>query len=52
MRSYTELRDRVRGERAAEIDAWEAGNLAQAKDVRARYDADCTASTEQNAARL
>ena len=52
MRTFTELRDRLRSERAAEVDAWEAGNVAQAKDVRARYDAGTQAGTEQKAARL
>jgi hypothetical protein len=37
MRHFTELRDRVQRERAAEVDTWEAGNVAQARRVRARF---------------
>jgi hypothetical protein len=37
MRHFTELRDRVQRERAAEVDTWEAGNVAQAREVRARF---------------
>jgi hypothetical protein len=37
MERFVELRDRVRAERVAEIDAWEAGNAAQAAAVRRGY---------------
>jgi len=39
MREFVELRDRVRAERVAEVDEWEAGNHALAREVRAAYDA-------------
>ncbi|OJV83353.1 MAG: hypothetical protein BGO37_08695 [Cellulomonas sp. 73-92] len=38
MEKFVAERDRVRAERVPEIDAWEAGNAAQARDIRARFD--------------
>jgi hypothetical protein len=40
MKTFTEQRDRMRAERSAQIDEWEANNAAIARDVRARYDAE------------
>jgi hypothetical protein len=39
MAEFTALRDRVRAERVAEVDAWERGNAMQARAVRAAFDA-------------
>lgn len=37
MQRFTEIRDRVRAERKAEIDQWEKGNVKQARDIRSRF---------------
>ena len=39
MRRFVEARDRVRSERRAQVDQWEAGNVQQAADIRSRFDA-------------
>jgi hypothetical protein len=38
MERFVAARDAVRAERRAEVDTWEQGNRAQARDIRARFD--------------
>jgi hypothetical protein len=38
MQRFVAARDAMRAERRAEVDAWEQGNRAQARDIRARFD--------------
>ena len=40
MAEFVRLRDAMRAERQAQIDEWEAGNVAIAADIRTRYDAE------------
>ncbi len=40
MEEFVALRDRVRAERRAEVDAWEAGNAERSRQIRASFDAE------------
>ena len=40
MERFVAARDALRVERKAEVDEWEQGNLAQAKEIKARFDRD------------
>jgi hypothetical protein len=39
MDRFVAARDALRADRRVEVDAWEAGNAAQARDIRSRFDA-------------
>jgi hypothetical protein len=38
MERFVAARDALRAERTGEVDGWESGNVAQARDIRARFD--------------
>ena len=39
MERFVAARDEMRRQRQEEVDTWEAGNVTQARDIRARFDA-------------
>ncbi|MCU1523503.1 MAG: hypothetical protein JWO18_397, partial [Microbacteriaceae bacterium] len=43
MERFIEARDAMREQRRGEIDEWESGNVTQARDIRARFDAEAGA---------